>query len=235
MNNEICMNLFQRLSYLKSWYDKNHTRYLENRTNMKVAFSKKYHNEIKRYTAESKKLKKRRDLEISVEKNISYQDWVERAFQKLLQKISHTNVEFQKKELLDNFAKWQKDFAPLDYNFRVYTLELYYKVELARFNSEFDAYIIALREGQANWLYSEDEKYNGWNENHPWYKELQELEYQYDCIADDDLGEHNFNYVAKSKGVQHKTTKNFVPSTIEQLEVKINKPTKIKEYVASYF
>ena len=141
------MNLFQRLSYLKTWHDENHTCYLEHRNKMKVAFSKKYQNELKRYTAESKRIKKRRNDAIVLEKSISYQDWVERAFQKLLQKLSQTTLEFQKQELLDNFERWQKDFAPLDYKFRIYTLELYYKVELARFNTQFDVYIIVYVKG----------------------------------------------------------------------------------------
>ena len=145
------MNLFQRLNYLKLWHETNHTNYLNHRTEMKDAFGKKYRNELKRYTAESKRLKKNRADEIAFEKPISFQDWVERAFQKLLVKLSLTNVDFQREELLNNFEKWQLDFAPLDYEFRVYTIELYYKVELARFNSQFDAYIIALREGQADW------------------------------------------------------------------------------------
>ena len=180
------MNFFQRLSYLKKWYDDNHAIYLDNRKNLKNAFNKKYKNELKRYTEEIKLLKKKRASDILAEKSILYQDWVERHFQKLLQKLSQTIVEYQKQDLLDNFDNWIKDFAMLDYKFRVYSLELYYKVELVRYNAQFDAYIIALREGHTSWILDEDEKYTFWMDNHPLYKELQELEYQYDNLSDDD-------------------------------------------------
>lgn len=231
------MNFFQRLSYLKKWHDDNHVLYVDNRKIHKDAFSKKYKNELKRYTAESKQLKRKFAYDIAKERLISYQDWVENHFQKLLKKLSLTIVGYQKQELLENFENWVEDFATLDYKFRIYTLELHYKVELARFNSQFDSYIIALREGHADWLFSEDERYMHWQDNHPLYKEFQELEYQYDSLEDDDtIGQNfSFNKSAISKKNIKKYRKMFNPATTESLTIAIEKPSSVKPHAPYYF
>ncbi len=231
------MNLFQRLSYLKEWHDSNHTLYSENRNKFKEAFSKKYKNELKRYTEELKRLKRKRAQDMIEESALSYQDWVERNFQKLLKQLSHTVLESKKNELLGNFDRWLKDFATLDYKFRVYSLELYYKVEIARYNAQFDRYIIALRDGQAEWLIQEDEQYNQWSENHPLYKELQELEYQYDRLSDDDTVGQNYAYNQRKQFHKnmHKFTKNYHPTRKENLTIKVEKPLSVKPYTPSYF
>lgn len=231
------MNFFQRLSYLKKWYDNNHIVYLDSRKNLKDAFNKKYKNELKRYTEESKRLKKKRAVDISEEKTISYQDWVERNFQKLLKKLSQTIVEYQKQELLDNFENWIKDFAMLDYKFRVYSLELYYKVELVRYNAQFDAYIIALRQAHTSWILDEDKIYTSWMENHPLYKELQELEYQYDNLSDDTISSihYAFNKIITPQNNYKKHSKEYKPSTIRKLTIAVKKPLPIKPHTPSYF
>ncbi len=231
------MNFFQRLSYLKTWYDNNHDLYIDNRKTLKTAFDKKYKNELKRYTSESKRLKRKRVVDITHEKSLSYQDWVERHFQKLLKELSGTVLDFRKKELLDDFDIWQKDFATLDYKFRIYSLELFYKVELSKYNAQFDRYIKALKEAQVDWLFDEDEKFKLWSENHPLYKELQELEYQYDSFADDDMVGQNYTF-NKSTNTQKKNLKfekAYHPRTKDSLSIGVEKPATLKQYQASYF
>lgn len=229
------MNFFQRLSYLKDWHDTNYSMYIENRKLCQEALLKKYRNELKQFNHTSKKLKKHRAIEIQKSKSLSYQEFVEKQFHTLIQKLSQTRVDFQRSELINRFEIWQKDFAHLDYKFRVFTIELYYKVKISRYIAEFDMYIEALKKSQTDWLTSEDERYKIWSENHPLYKELQELEYQYDSVSDNDAGNRNFYYNGLKTSKKLTISRNYQCQNIKSFSVSKAKPNMIESFTQSYF
>ncbi|KAA3632889.1 MAG: hypothetical protein DWP97_10220 [Calditrichaeota bacterium] len=202
------MNIFQRLESLKNWYDQNNSYFKSNLSLAKKEFDQLYKSELTRFSQRSKQLHKKKANTIKELQTISYDDWVEQQFQKMLKEISRTLLESVRDTLIQRFKNWIDSTSRIDYAFRILSFEKEIADKIIENMNLHDNRIKILKELYQNWKTTEEEKFDHWLKSHPYYLEMNELEYRYDAIADDDAITHSnlhYSYDQKVKFPKKKT------------------------------
>lgn len=193
------MNIFQRLESLKNWYEQNNSHFKSNLSLAKEEFDRLYKVETTRFSQRSRQLRKEKENSLKVLQNISYDDWIELLFQNFLKEISRTLLESVREALIRRFKTWLAETSRLDYAFRLSSCEKEYSDKILENMNRYDRQITLLKEVYQSWKTTEEDKFEQWLKSHPFYLEMNELEYRYDAIADEECIFTNRQYTYDRK------------------------------------